>query len=101
MSNATYKRASPYYKTPLWGPFLDVWNSYTITADVGDARYQIDPPYNYRPDLLAHDMYGDTNLWWVFAIRNPDILLDPVFSFKAPTIIYVPTFAVVKTALGL
>jgi hypothetical protein len=46
-------------------------------------------------------MYGDSNLWWVFAIRNPDVLLDPVFSFISPVIIYVPTKAVVQKALGL
>ena len=80
---------------------MDVWNGITIPSDVSDARYQIDPPYNLRPDLLAHDMYGDTNLWWVFAVRNPDVLIDPVFSFVAPTIIYVPTLAVVKSATGL
>lgn len=97
---STYKLASPYYKTPQWGPFLDVWKSITIPADVTDARYQIDPPYNLRPDLLAYDMYQDTNLWWVFAIRNPDVLKDPLFNFVAPTIIYVPTLDVVKNAVG-
>jgi hypothetical protein len=98
---AVYKQASPYYQTPLWGQFLDVWKGVTIPADVSDARYQIDPPYNLRPDLLAYDMYQDSNLWWVFAVRNPDVLLDPVFSFVAPTIIYVPPINVVRTALGL
>ena len=98
---SNYKHASPYYNTPTWGQFLDVWKGITIPTDVSDARYQIDPPYNLRPDLLAHDMYQDSNLWWVFAVRNPDVLLDPVFSFVAPTIIYVPTLNVVKTALGL
>ena len=98
---ATYKHASPSYNTPLWGQFLDVWKGVTIPSDISDARYQIDPPYNLRPDLLAYDMYQDSNLWWVFSVRNPDILKDPVFSFVAPTIIYVPTLSVVKTALGL
>lgn len=98
---AHYSKTSPYSKTPQWGNFLDLWNGITMPADVSDARYQIDPPYNLRPDLLAHDMYKDSNLWWVFAVRNPDVLLDPVFNFVAPTIIYVPSYAVVKTALGL
>ena len=96
-----YSSTSPYHGTPNWGQFLDVWQTKTIPADVTDARYQIDPPYNLRPDLLAYDMYQDANLWWVFAVRNPDILLDPIFNFVAPTIIYVPTKAVVQQALGL
>jgi hypothetical protein len=99
--SAIYKKASPYYNTPLWGQFLDVWKGVTIPSDVTDARYQIDPPYNHRPDLLAYDMYGDANLWWVFAVRNPDVLLDPVFSFISPVVIYVPTKTVVTAALGL
>jgi hypothetical protein len=98
---SAYKSTSPYAKTPKWGQFLDVWQGVTIPADVSDARYQIDPPYDYRPDLLAHDMYQDSNLWWVFAIRNPDALHDPIFSFVAPNIIYVPSKAVVFKALGL
>lgn len=99
--SSIYKKSSPYYNTPDWGQFLDVWNGMTIPSDVTDARYQIDPPYNRRPDLLAYDMYGDSNLWWVFAVRNPDILRDPVFSFVSPVIIYVPTKAVITSALGL
>lgn len=98
----TYAPTSPYYGTPTWGPFLDIWkyNNLTIPSDVTDAVYQIDPPYNYRPDLLAYDLYHDTNLWWVFAVRNPDVLVDPVFNFHAPVIISVPTLAVVQRALG-
>jgi hypothetical protein len=100
---ATYASTSPYYNTGTWGQFLDVWgyNTLTIPADVTDALYQIDPPYNLRPDLLAYDMYQDSNLWWVFAIRNPDTLIDPVFSFVAPAAIYVPSKTVVFKALGI
>jgi hypothetical protein len=99
--SATYTSTSPYYGTPLWGQFLDLWIGKTIPTAVTDALYQIDTPYNYRPDLLAHDMYQDSNLWWVFAVRNPDTVKDPLFDFKAGTIIYVPTKATLKSALGL
>ena len=99
--SSTYSTTSPYYTTGTWGQFLDIWNSIVIPADVTDALYQIDPPYNLRPDLLAYDLYQDANLWWVFAVRNPDVLTDPVFDFVAPNIIYVPTKTVITTALGL
>jgi hypothetical protein len=99
--SATYSITSPYYNTGTWGPFLDIWTGVTIPPDTGDALYQIDPPYNLRPDLLAYDMYQDSNLWWIFAVRNPDVIVDPVFSFVAPNIIYVPPKSVVYTALGL
>ena len=98
---ATYATTSPYRNTPVWGPFLDIWKGIVFPSDVSDALYQIDPPYNLRPDLLACDMYQDSNLWWVFAVRNPNTLVDPLFDFVAPTIIYVPSMSVVKATLGL
>ena len=98
---STYSKTSFYNGTGTWGPFLDIWEGKTIPADVTDALYQIDSAYNQRPDLLAYDMYQDSNLWWVFAIRNPDVLVDPLMSFRTGTIIYVPTKAVVTAALGI
>jgi len=101
MANAVYTTTSPYYGTQSWGNFLDVWPGKTIDANVTDAIYQIDAPYNLRPDLLAYDMYKDSNLWWVFAVRNPDVLLDPLMDFQAGVIIYVPTVQTLKQSLGL
>jgi len=98
---ATYSKSSPYYNTPTWGIFLDTWEGKTISPDVTDARYQIDSVYNCRPDLLAYDLYKDTNLWWVFAVRNPNVLKDPLMDFVTGTVIYVPTPTVVKNSLGL
>lgn len=99
--SATYSKTSPYYGTPMWGNFLDTWEGKTIQPDVTDALYQIDSPYNLRPDILAHDMYKDSNLWWVFAVRNPGVLVDPLMDFTTGTIIYVPTMATVKRSIGL
>jgi len=96
-----YSKSSPYYGTPNWGQFLDTWVGKTIPSDVTDARYQIDSAYNFRPDLLAFDLYQDSNLWWVFAVRNPDILIDPLLNFRTGTIIYVPTKNTVKLAIGI
>lgn len=69
--------------------------------DPTDALYQIDPAYNLRPDLLAYDMYKNGDLWWIFAIRNPDVLIDPLMSFVSGVIIYVPSIAVVNRAIGI
>lgn len=99
--SVAYSSTSPYYGTPNWGQFLDVWAGKTIAPSLTDALYQIDPSYNLRPDLLAYDMYQDTSLWWVFAVRNPDVLTDPLLSFRTGTIIYVPTAATVKASLGI
>jgi hypothetical protein len=100
--SATYSKSSPYYSTGNWGQFLDVWgyNNLKISEDVTDALYQIDAAYNLRPDLLAYDMYQDSDLWWIFAVRNPDVLIDPLLNFTEGTIIYVPTLAVIRQAIG-
>jgi len=98
--SAAYSRTSPYYSTPKWGEFLDIWSSKSIPADITDAVYQIDSLYSLRPDLLAYDLYKDPGLWWVFAVRNPDVLIDPLLSFRTDTIIYIPTEKVVLQAIG-
>jgi len=96
-----YSRTSLYSGTQSWGPFLDIWAGKTIPADITDAVYQIDHQYNLRPDMLAYDLYQDSNLWWVFAVRNPNIITDPLLSFVTGTIIYIPTLAIVQQSLGV
>ncbi|HET8688729.1 MAG TPA: hypothetical protein VFM18_19100 [Methanosarcina sp.] len=98
---AIYSTTSPYYGTPTWGPFLDTWAGKTIAPNVTDAVYQIDSIYNFRPDLLAYDLYKNANLWWVFAVRNPDVILDPLLDFTTGKIIYVPTKATLSSSLGV
>jgi hypothetical protein len=96
-----YNTVSPYYNTPKRGQFLDVWgyNNLVIAPATTDALYQIDSAYNLRPDLLAYDMYKNTNYWWIFAVRNPDVLLDPLLSFRTGVVIYVPTMATIQQSL--
>jgi hypothetical protein len=101
MANVQYKRSSPYYKTGVYGNFLEVLTPRTITADPDDIVYQIDQIYNLRPDLLAYDLYKDASLWWVFTVRNPNTIEHPVFDFVTGTIIYIPKFENIRADLGL
>jgi len=39
---------------------------------------------------LAFDLYGDPSLWWVFAVRNPNVISDPVFDMRIGARIAVP-----------
>lgn len=97
----TYSRTSPYFGTSKFGNFLDVMNYRNIPAKADDVSYVIDRVYKYRPDLLAYDLYGDANLWWVFAVRNPNTIKDPVFDFKPGTKIRIPKKTTLTTVLGL
>jgi hypothetical protein len=101
MDNVEYRKSSPYYKTPVYGNFLEVLTPRTITAEPDDIVYQIDQIYNLRPDLLAYDLYKDASLWWVFTVRNPNTIEHPVFDFVTGTIIYIPKFENIKLDLGL
>lgn len=94
-------KTSPYYTTSQFGKFLDILEYRSVPADSSDVLYQIDNFYDNRPDLLAHDLYGDANLWWVFAARNPNALKDPLFDFTTGTTIYIPNGAKLKQQLGI
>lgn len=98
---AVYSKTSPYYTTTVFDKYLDVMTNRDIPVDSTDSIVVISSAYHQRPDLLAYDLYDDARLWWVFAIRNPNTLEDPVFDFLSGTAIYVPTRQVVNNALGL
>jgi hypothetical protein len=99
--SVTYNRSSPYANTDRFSFYLDVANIPNIPFDPSDVQYEIDAIYKNRPDLLAYDLYGDTNLWWVFSVRNPNTLQDPIFDFIPGATIYVPKKDTVTAALGI
>jgi hypothetical protein len=101
MTKAVYKPTSPYYQTETYGDFLDILTYRTIPKNSFDVFYTIDQMYNFRPDLLSYDLYDTPSLWWVFASRNPDILKDPVFDFRAGIKIYIPTKETLSSVLGV
>lgn len=98
---AQYKSSSPYYATGNYGKFLDVMSNRAITKLANDKQYTIDKIYHLRPQLLAFDLYGDTNLWWVFAARNPNTLKDPLFDFVTGAEIYIPAKSTLAADLGI
>jgi len=97
-----YSATSPYYKTGnVSGQYLDILSIRPIPAEADDVLYKIQVQYTHRPDLLAFDMYGDKNLWWVYAQRNIETLKDPIFDFEAGTEIFVPKGPKLKQLLGI
>lgn len=96
----TYGKYSPYVNTNFYGNYLDVANLPKIPAEMDDVTVTLNKNYEFRPDLLAYDLYGDANLWWVFAIRNPNTIKDPVFDMRPGTVIYIPKQTTIVQALG-
>jgi alpha-L-fucosidase len=71
-----------------------------IPKENDDLTFVINTTYQYRPDLLAFDLYGIAGLWWVFYQRNPNTLQAPPMDFKQGVQIYLPKITTLKTALG-
>ena len=94
MTPATYSKNSPYHNTPQVNEngidYLDFWNGIAIQANSSDSVIILDSRYQHRADLLSYDLYGTPQLWWVFMLRNPDVIKDPIWDFVPGVTIYAP-----------
>ena len=97
---ATYNATSPYAATGYSQFFLDVMVNRPIPKQSDDVLFTINQTYQYRPDLLAFDLYETGSLWWVFYQRNPNTLTKPPLDFVQGTLIYLPKINTLKSALG-
>ena len=99
---ATYTNTSPWHNTTIRNnQYLDILTIRPIPASDDDVLYVIQPQYAFRPDLLAYDLYGTKDLWWVFAQRNMDVLKDPVNDLLPGVEIYLPNGNYLSAQLGL
>jgi hypothetical protein len=71
-----------------------------IPKQADDQLFKINQTYQYRPDLLAFDLYDNAGLWWVFYQRNPNTLDKPPLDFVADALIYLPKITTLRTVLG-
>ena len=101
MTTTQYNSTSPYFLTPQTSWSLDLWAPRDIPQMDTDAPFVITQLYNTKPDLLAYDLYGDSRLWWVFAIRNPDLIKDPIYDFVTGLQIMVTDPSTLKNLLSI
>ena len=88
--DAKYSAVSPYATTGFDAEdHLGYFKIRPIPSQPDDFLYTVEPQYNHRPDLLAYDLYNDPKLWWVFAQRNMDVLIDPIYDLIPGTKIYI------------
>lgn len=71
--------------------YLDLWKDPGMAFSDSDEKLAIPSKYNKRPDLMATEIYGSPNYWWLFALRNVDILIDPVEDFVTGLEIRIPS----------
>jgi hypothetical protein len=97
---AQYDSTSPYFETGYSQFFLDTMVNRAIPKEDDDTSFTINLTYQYRPDLLAFDLYGTATLWWVFYQRNPNTLTAPPMDFAVGTTIFLPKVSTLRSVLG-
>lgn len=98
--STSYESTSPYFNTNFTQFYLDVMVNRPIPKYSDDLQFVITETYQYRPDLLALDLYQTSTLWWVFYQRNPNTLQAPPLDFKIGTTIYLPKISTLQQTLG-
>ena len=96
-----YDSTSPYFDTGYSQFFLDTMVNRPIPKENDDLTFVINTTYQYRPDLLAYDLYQNAALWWVFYQRNPNTLTAPPLDFVVGVQIFLPKMPTLKSALGI
>ena len=97
---AQYTTTSAYFNTPYSQFYLDLMVNRSIPKYNDDLEFEITRTYQYRPDLLALDLYETSTLWWVFYQRNPNTLTKPPLDFTVGKEIYLPKESTLKSVLG-
>lgn len=100
MSKFNYAISSPYGITPQYSWRIGRYVNRKIPADSTDKEQTITAQYQYRPDKLSFSLYNTPAYYWVFMIRNIDLIRDPIWDMKSGMIIMIPTMSRLQ-GLGL
>lgn len=96
---STYSQYSPYAKVrQTW--YLDYSLPIGITPADSDVNYTIPTEYDEQPWRLSYELYGNERLYYVFCLLNPNILVDPIYDFKAGTVISIPSLQRIQMYLS-
>lgn len=81
-----------YTNTPIKDFYLDVANLPTSSQLIANKKTQtivVAPKFEFRPDLLSYELYGNSNYWWTIVLINRNQLIDPIRDLKAGMLIRV------------
>lgn len=98
---AKFHRQDSFLKSAgIYDIFLDVSKLPSVPKSIADETYVIEAKYHQRPDLLAYDQYGSSRVWWIIALRNLDLIEDPIKDFKSGLEISLPSKQTVERLTG-
>lgn len=100
MPKVDYSRNSPYGATSQTSWTIGRYVHRRIPANKDDEEFKLLARHQYRPDLLAEELYGSPAYWWVFLVRNPNLIRDPIWDFKTGTTIIVPSAEYLRSIIG-
>lgn len=83
----------PWGETPIVDFWLDPWVPRLFPPSPDDTTITVAPRHRHRPDLLAWEIWGDPTLWWVFAVANPDEIVDPIYDMEPGLELRIPFIA--------
>lgn len=83
-----YSLDSMYGFTPIISRFMVYYVHRSVPPHELDQVIRLDQRYENRPDLLANDIYGNPDMFWIIAIRNG--LEDPIYGFKTGELYTIP-----------
>lgn len=86
-----FQKFSPYSETPIGVRFIGNFVPREIPSDDTDYQLFVGNKYHERPGVLANDLFGTRDLWWIFITMNRDLITDPIFGLQAGMTITVPT----------
>ena len=100
MAKVTYPSTSPYAASKQTSWYVSLYKHRPIPPHRDDEEFEITAKYEFRPDKLSDDLYGTPEYYWVFAVRNRNLVNDPVWDLTVGKKIIVPTLTHVKKSTG-
>lgn len=79
-----------YRRSEKNGNMPRFYNPVDIPLDESDYFIKVEPKYVNKPKTLAYDLYGTTDLFWIFSYFNKETISDPIFDLKEGMYILVP-----------
>jgi hypothetical protein len=100
MSQILYPSTSAYSGTPQTSWFLGIMKYRSILPASDDKNFTITTKYQYRPDKLSYDKYNTAAYWWVFTVRNRNLISDPIWDLIVDLQIILPSLATIQKVLS-
>jgi hypothetical protein len=81
-----------YSATPVTDFYLDIAKLPTAEELLKNKTPEVivvDSKFEFRPDLLSYELYGNSSYWWIIVLLNRTQLQDPIRDLQAGMVLRV------------